>query len=143
MARARNWHARTAAEVYIRLAILDQPTQRVADATGLSYQQVHYFAKELKANPGRVPPCAFPNTPAEFEAIRAEVEAATAKEDAATPAAQSTRLVTVAKIPPDQLPALDEEITGCIELVKQAASQFGISPRAFLHLCITHARSMV
>jgi hypothetical protein len=42
---------------------------------------------------------------------------------------------------PEQCTELDAEIAGCIDLVKQAASQFGISARQFLHACITNARS--
>ena len=44
---------------------------------------------------------------------------------------------------PEQLAELDAEVGGCIDLVKQAAAQFGISPRRFLHMAITDARSLV
>lgn len=137
MGRVRTWPARTAAEVYIRLALLDQPVAHVARATNLTYQQVSFFAKELQANPNSVPPCSFPNEK-EFNELREELEATAKDELALSPARRSTPL----DLSEQQHLDLDNEIVGCIALVRQAAAQFGISPRNFLHRCITHAQSL-
>lgn len=148
MARTRNWSARVAVEVFVRLNHLEQPTQRVADACGLSYQQVHHFKRELLRDPSKVPPCNWPTTSEEFETIRAEVVAAAAAEDKAAHDAHVERIANRRALsidrggPPQILTAeLDAEIGGCIDLVKQAASQFGMTARKFLWLCSTDARS--
>jgi hypothetical protein len=148
MARTRNWSARTAAEVFVRINHLEQPTQRVADAVGLTFQQVHHFKRELLANPTQLPPCNWPTTEAEFEAIRVAVVEQSAAEDKAAHDAHVERVANRRALsidrggPPQILTAeLDAEIGGCIDLVRQAAAQFGMTPRKFLWLCSTDARS--
>jgi hypothetical protein len=131
MARHRNWHPLVWAEVLIRIVELEQNPYRVAKATGLNYIQVKHFADGC--NGRHVPTNLVLPTPEQIEEVRARVEAASAAEDAA---------VAVKSQPVDAL-ALAEEITGCIELVKQAASQFRMTPRHFLWLCSTDARSAV
>lgn len=149
MARTRNWPSRTSVEVFVRCNHLEQPTQRIADACGLTFQQVHHFRRELKRDPSKVPACNWVGTTEEFEAIRAEVVAQAAAEDKAAHDAHVERIANRRALsidrggPPQILTAeLDAEIGGCIELVKQAASQFGMTARKFLWLCTTDARSM-
>lgn len=125
MARTRNWSAETYAEVFVRLDH-GQKIGHVARCSGLTYQQVDYFATQLKLNPEELPPCTNPPTNDMVTAWHEKVLA----EIAAQPAEVTPN--------PEQLEA---EIVGCIDLVRQAASQFGMTPRKFLWLCTTHARS--
>lgn len=132
MARHRNWSARTWAEVYVRICLLDQSPYRVAKATGLTYMQVQHFAKQCTDT--HLPTNTNIPSAEELATIRAEVEAQSAAEDAAA--------ATTVRAPIDTA-ALTEEVNNCIDLCKQVAAQFGITPRHFLWLCSTSARSAV
>ncbi len=130
MARHRNWDPRTWAEVFVRIVDLKQSPYRVAKATGLSYMQVQHWASQVTDT--HVPPNLVLPSEETIEEVRTLVIAASEAEDVA---ARAT------KAQPIDEAALNAEVEGCIDLVRQAASQFGITPRRFLWLCSTHARS--
>lgn len=129
MARTRNWSANTYAEVFVRLDH-EQPIGDVARATGLTYQQVDYFATQLKLKPNEAPPCTNMPTPELVNEWHEKVR----EEIANSPTVPGP-------LSPERKAELDAEIAGCIELVKQAASQFGMTARRFLWECTRDARS--
>lgn len=147
MGRTRNWSADTSAEVFIRLFDLKQNHARVARATGLTYQQVSYFVRGCTDDKL---PDGVDITQENVDRLRPVVEAASAAEDAEVHAVTQRRLANTraladakqsARAAPIDSAALNDEVEGCIDLVRQAAAQFGITPRHFLWLCSTHARS--
>ena len=132
MARTRNWPALTVAEVMVRLG-LGQSIYRVAKATGLTYMQVKHFASQERPTNLRLP------TDEQMVQVRTAVAAADEADEAADTAALAAKKNN--GLTPEQQAAYEEEIGGCIDLVRQAASLFGVTPRQFLHKAMTDARS--
>lgn len=151
MSRHRNWDPRTYAEVYFRLVHKGQSVSRIAKATGLTYMQVQHFKDQTTETTApqntRLP------TPEIIEEIRVEVEAATAAEEAAMVAdahkkveaaseRARARAAQKAEVAAELNVEAESEIEGCIDLVRQAANQLGMTTRYFLWRCLTHPRSL-
>lgn len=124
MTRSRDWPANTYAEVFVRLDH-GQKIAHVARATRLTYQQVLHFSRQLKDNPEAAPPNTELPSAEDVEVWHGKIAAEEEAKAAGTP---------------DELEA---EVNGCIELVKAAAAQFKMTPRKFLWLAMTSARSAV
>lgn len=140
MARTRNWEPRLLAEVFVRLDH-GQSTAKVARLTGLSYQQVSHFEQQMRAEPSRLPSNVRTVDPETVNELHAQVAEELERERQAatvTDASGVSRRIAGTLASPEEIEA---EVVGCIDLVRASAAQLGISPRRFLWLCSTHARS--
>lgn len=136
MARTRNWDPRVAAEVFVRLDH-GQPIAQIARRVGLSYQQVQHFQQEAQKDTTKMPHNQrgydVDRIPELHASVKAELDLV------ASAASIGGARIRGAVASPEQI---DAEVCGCIDLVRQSAAELGISTRRFLHLALTHARSV-
>jgi len=141
MARTRNWPPEKIIEILVRHSTFKQNPAEIARGVDLSYQQVRNFlmtgtklAPEPDSEWQRTLQAQITER-VEAE-IRALVQTFVSKDG-------KVRTCKRAPLTAAQQLELEEEVVGCCDLVIAAAAQFGITPRRFLHLCITNARSAV
>lgn len=136
MARTRNWSFQQRLEIVIRHEMFQQPYRHIAEHVGLNYQQVRNY---LKSQPTPTIDM-LANLPALQEEANRMMDQI--KEDLDTGHEIAPKL-SQAKEPltPEQRAELDAEVKGCIQMAREVASQYGISPRRFLHDCITNPES--
>jgi len=136
MGRTRNWSFQQKLEIVVRHEIFHQPYRHIAEHVGLNYQQVRNY---LKSDPAPTIDTVA-NLPALQEEADRMMDQIQADLDAGHEIAPK---LSQAKEPlsPEQHAKLNAEVLDCIQMAREVASQFGITPGKFLWLCSTRLDS--
>jgi len=135
MGRVRNWDPRVYAEVLHRLESFDQTAAHIAQAVEMSTLQVAQFKSFLDNNPGKMPTNRVMPTQELLDSVKESLTASVPNEPPTRGPGRPRK--DKPTLTAEETAALSAEIDGCLDLAKQVAALYHMSPGKFLWLVTT------